>query len=79
MFTPPQVRDIESSIGNLLVNSGYTLETPPADRSSAPAVRLMNFVYPLYFDFKLWLKSGTPLARIADKGRMGVAESESQE
>jgi hypothetical protein len=78
MFTPPQVRDIESSIGNLLVDSGYTLETPPADRNPAQTVRLMNFVYPLYFDFKLWLKSDTPLARIADKGRMGIADSESQ-
>jgi hypothetical protein len=77
MFTAPEVRDIESSIGNLLVDSGYTLETPPTDRYSARTVRLMNFLYPLYFDFKLWLKSDTPLARIADKGRMGLAESES--
>jgi hypothetical protein len=36
----------------------------------------MNFLYPLYFDFKLWLKSDTPLARIADKGRMGIPESD---
>jgi hypothetical protein len=77
MFAPPQVRDIESSIGALLVDTGYTLETPPAERhlsSPSLAVRFMNFLYPLYFDFKLWLKSDTPLARIADKGRMGVPE-----
>ncbi len=78
MFTPPQVRDIESSIGNLLVDTGYALETPPAEmRSSLPA-HFMNFLYPLYFDFKLWLKSDTPLARIADKGRMGIAESDAE-
>jgi hypothetical protein len=38
----------------------------------------MNFLYPLYFDLKLWLKSDTPLARIADKGRMGIAESDAK-
>ena len=74
MFDAPQVRDIESSIGNLLVSAGYSPETPPAERGSSLAVRLMNFLYPLYFDFKLWLKSVTPLARIANKGRMGITE-----
>ena len=75
-FNAGEIRDIESSMGKLLVDTGYILETPPADRHSSLAVRLMNFLYPLYFDFKLWLKSDTPLARIADKGRMGVAESD---
>jgi hypothetical protein len=78
MFTPPQVRDIESSLGALLVDTGYALETPPAEQRSSPAVRFMNFLYPLYFDLKLWLKSDTPLARIADKGRMGIPESDAK-
>jgi hypothetical protein len=78
MFTAPQVRDIESSIGTLLVETGYTLDTPPAELHSSLPVRFMNFLYPLYFDFKLWLKSHTPLARIADKRRMGVPESDSE-
>jgi len=78
MFSPPQVRDIESSIADMLVNAGYTLETPRAELSPSLSVRFMNFLYPLYFDFKLWLKSDTPLARLADKGRMGVAESDSE-
>ena len=78
MFTPAQVRDIESSIGNLLVDTGYALETPPAELRSSLLVGSMNFLYPLYFDFKLWLKSDTPLARIADKGRMGIPESDAK-
>jgi len=41
-------------------------------------VRFMNLLYPLYFDIKLWLKSDTPLARIADKGRMGIPESDAK-
>jgi hypothetical protein len=76
MFTPQQLRDVESSIGKLLVDTGYSLETPPAERRSALSVHFMNFLYPLYFDFKIWLKSYTPLARIADKKRMGIAASD---
>jgi hypothetical protein len=76
MFTAAEISDIESSIGTLLVNTGYALQTPPPDLRSSLSTRVMNFLYPLYFDFKLWLKSDTPLARLADKGRMGVAESE---
>jgi hypothetical protein len=75
MFTPAQVRDIESSIGSLLVDTGYALATPSAEVHASLPAHLMNFLYPLYFDFKLWLKSDTPLARIADKQRMGIAES----
>ena len=78
MFTPPQVRDIESSIGKLLVDTGYALETRCAELHSSLPVRFMNFLYPLYFDFKLWLKSDTPLARVADKGRMGIPESDAK-
>ncbi len=35
MFTPAQVRDIESSIGNLLVDTGYVLESGPRDTPAA--------------------------------------------
>ena len=70
--------DLETSIGVLLSDTGYKLETPPAELHSSLAVRFMNFLYPLYFDFKLWLKSNTPLARIADKAHMGKAESDAK-
>jgi hypothetical protein len=78
MFAPKQVRALESRIGDLLTKTGYTLETPPAERHSTLSEGFMGFLYPLYFDFKLWLKSRTPLARIAEKGRMGVPEPEAK-
>jgi fatty acid desaturase len=78
MFTAPQVRDVECCLGKPLVDTGYALETPPAERRSPWSVGFMNFLYPLYFDFKIWLKSHTPLARIADKRRMGIAESDAK-
>jgi hypothetical protein len=82
MFTAPQIRDIESSIGDLLAATGYAPETPAAELrpslSVSVSVRFMNFLYPLYYDFKLWLKSNTPLARIAATGRMGIAEPDAK-
>ncbi len=78
IFTPAQVRDVEASIGSLLVETGYALQTPAAERRSSWPVRFMNCLYPLYFDFKIWLKSHTPLARIADKRRMGIDESDAK-
>jgi hypothetical protein len=76
MFKPEQIRDIESVDGDLLKATGYTLDTTPEKLRPSLAVRFMSFLYPLYFDFKLWLKSNTPLARIANTGRMGIAKTE---
>lgn len=79
IFTPEQVRDVEYSIGDLLVTAGYPeLATPRAELHSSLPVRFMNFLYPLYFDFKLWLKSQTPLARLAETGRMGIAKPDAR-
>lgn len=75
MFTAEQIRDLESIDGDLLAATGYALDTPPEKLRAPLAARFMSFLYPLYFDFKLWLKSDTPLARIASTGRMGVAKA----
>jgi len=64
MFTLAQLRDIEASIGSLLTDTGYTLATSAEELRPSLAVRLMNFLYPLYFDSKVWLKSTTVLGRI---------------
>ncbi len=71
-FSASEVRDIESLQRDLLQATGYTLSTPPEQLRPSLAVRIMSILYPLYFDFKFWLKSKTPLARYADAGRMGV-------
>jgi hypothetical protein len=68
IFTPSQIRDIESSIGNLLIDTGYALETPSAELHLSLPLRFMNFLYPLYLDSKVWLKSNTLLSRLARKG-----------
>jgi len=78
LFTPQQVCDVESAIGDLLVDTGYTLQTSPADLQPSMPVRVMTFLYPRYYDFKQWLKTETPLRRFANKGRMGIHQSASQ-
>jgi hypothetical protein len=72
MFTPSQVQDIEWSAGKMLAETGYTLEKSRSELRPSFSVRLMAFLYPLYFDCRLWLKSNTPLARIADRRSLSV-------
>jgi len=67
MFTPSQVRDIEWSIGELLTDTGYRLETPLSELRPSLSVRCMSFLFPLYLESRHWLKSHTPLARLADR------------
>ena len=76
MFTPEQIRNIEAVDGDLLQATGYALETPREKRRPSVTVRVMSFLYPLYFDFKHWLKSATPLARFASTARMGKAKGQ---
>jgi hypothetical protein len=75
VLSPEQVAELESAIGDLLSDTGYTLATPPERLSPSLSVRLMAFFYPAFYDFKLWLKAHTPLARITATGRMGISES----
>ena len=69
-----EVAQVESLIGDELRETGYALSASAGERSSSFAVVLMGFLYPIYFDVKLWLKSYTPLAKTADIGRMGISE-----
>lgn len=74
VLSQPKVAELESAIGDLLTETGYELATPAQARRETLPVRLMGWLYPKYYDFKLWLKSHTPLARIAATGRMGINE-----
>jgi hypothetical protein len=75
LVSPTEIAELESVIGDLLVKTGYPLVTPPEEASPTTAVRLMSVLYPTVFDVKFWLKSNTPLGRIADVGRMGITEA----
>src|SRR5271167_542165 len=74
LVPPAELAQLESVLGDLLEQVGYQCETTPQQRTPTLAVRLMRVLYPAFWDLKLWLKSSTPLARIADTERMGVRE-----
>ena len=74
MLSESELAEIESLIGDQLVEVGYTLSEIPQRRTQA--LRLMQVLYPLFFDVKLWVKSKTPLGQIAATGRMGISETE---
>jgi hypothetical protein len=74
LVSPAELAQLESVLSDLLEQAGYQCESSAAQRTPTLVVRLMSVLYPAFWDFKLWLKSSTPLARIADIQRMGVRE-----
>ncbi len=73
LLSPAEVAQVESLIGNLLHETEYELASPEAARHRTLPISLMSFLYPIYFDVKLWLKTYTPLARIGEINRMGIS------
>ena len=77
VFTPEQARNVEWCIGDLLVETGYQLETPAAELRAPLDVRVMDVVYPSYLKLRYWLKWNTPFARLEDRRGMTVAPVDS--
>jgi hypothetical protein len=74
LLSGPDVAQVESLIGGLLRDTGYQLQTTEAERRRTLPVSLMSFLYPVYFDLKLWLKTYTRLARRGEIERMGISD-----
>ncbi len=64
-LSPEQIEMMESLIGSGLQEFGYQLVTSGRYGDLAWPVRIMRTLYPRFFDMKLWLKSNTPLGRLA--------------
>jgi len=74
VLSSDEIAQVESLIGDELQETGYALAASAGEKHNSFPVRLMGFLYPIYFDVKLWLKTYTPLAKTADIGRMGISE-----
>ena len=74
VLSAEQIAQVESLVGDELVETGYSLAAPDGQKRASFTVSLMSFLYPIYFDVKLWLKTYTPLAKTADIGRMGISK-----
>jgi len=60
LLSPAEIAQLESAIGDLLVEVGYPLSTPRGQAAPTWAMRMMSLLYPAVFDLKLWLKTSTP-------------------
>ena len=57
---------LEAAIGSYLVELGYPLTTSEQDRAQVSSSPLMRSVYPMFLNTKLWLKTETPVGRMAN-------------
>src|ERR1035438_6572537 len=74
LLSSTEIGQVESVIGNLLRETDYELASTAAERRRTLPVSLMSFLYPIFFDVKLWLKTYTPLAKRGEIQRMGISE-----
>jgi hypothetical protein len=74
LLSDAEVGQLESVIGESLHETGYELASTSEQRRRSLPVSLMSFLYPIYFDLKIWLKTYTPLARRGEIQRMGISE-----
>ena len=57
VLSAEEVAQVESLIGDELQETGYAPITPAKQTQFSFPVALIGFLYPIYFDLKLWLKT----------------------
>ena len=73
LLSESELAAVESTIGPLLQHLGYELAGKRSgDRPFRN--RVMNQVYPHYFDVKLWLKANTALGMLTSTDRMKLSQ-----
>lgn len=71
----PEVAAIESSVGNCLAEAGYELTVPENERKLGTRLRMMRSAYLNFLDLKLWLKTSTPIGRLANLSALDLADT----
>jgi hypothetical protein len=64
-LSPSEVAALEALVGDCLQDLGYELSTPQNERQPGLRERWMQSVYPGFLNTKLWLKTSTPIGRLA--------------
>jgi hypothetical protein len=75
-LTHADVAAIEATVGDSLLESGYELSLPTAERRLTSRLASMRAIYPAFLDAKLWLKLRTPLGRFARLSALKLDEDE---
>lgn len=71
---PEEVAGIEALAGDCLVENGYGLVTPEAERKAGAQTRWMRVAYETFLSGKLWLKLETPAGRLANMEALELAD-----
>lgn len=78
-LTREQVVALEAVVGECLEGQAYPLTTSPEERKTTPRDRRMQYLYPKFLDAKLWLKTNTPIGRLANLSTLELADPEDLE
>lgn len=69
-----EVAGIEALVGDCLLENGYELTAPEAERRAGFQEEWMRVVYDAFLSSKLWLKIETPVGRIANMEALELAD-----
>jgi hypothetical protein len=71
----PEVAAIEGLVGNCLAETGYQLTVPGNERKLGTRRRMMRSAYLNFLGLKLWLKTNTPIGRLANLSALELADT----
>lgn len=69
-----EVAGIEALVGDCLLENGYELTAPEAERRAGFQEEWMRVVYDAFLSSKLWLKIETPVGRLANMEALELAD-----
>jgi hypothetical protein len=69
-----EIAALEAMVGPCLEEVGYPLSTPEADRKPGLRERCMRFLYFSFLDSKLWLKTKTPVGKLANMATLELLD-----
>ena len=75
-LTHQEIAALETVIGECLEEHGYSLTTGPEERTATGREKRMQYLYARFLDTKLWLKTRTPLGRLANLSTLELADPE---
>jgi hypothetical protein len=73
---PEEVAGIEALVGDCLLENGYELAAPEAERRVGFQEEWMRVVYDTFLSSKLWLKLETPAGRLANMEALELEDAE---
>ena len=77
MLSHEEVAALEALVGECLKELGYPLTVAEQERQPGLQEKWMRTLYPIFLDLKLWLKTETPMGRLANLSALELANGPS--